>query len=160
MPRDFDVRLATAADVPAILPMMVDFNRFEEIAWSVEKGEPALRTLLGDSALGVVGLVERVEGGAPGEVRPRAVGYFVLTWGFDLEWNGRDAFLTELYLRPEERGARRGDLVLVEAERVARTHGANALHLMVRHENAPARRLYDRAGYHEPKRAFLSKVLA
>jgi len=144
------VRVATQDDVAVVLPMMVDFNRFEGIAWTAEAGEEPLRRLLGDASLGLVGLVER-------DALP--VGYFVLTWGYDLEWNGRDAFLTELYLAPAERGRRLGDAVLAQLEDLARRHEARALHLMVRHDNAPARRLYERAGYRSPPREFLTKVL-
>ena len=39
-------------------------------------------------------------------------GYFVLTWGFDLEWNGRDAFLSELFLIPDARGKALGAAAL------------------------------------------------
>ena len=148
--KPFDVRLATVADVPTILPMMAEFNRLEEIAWSADAGEPALRKLIGDATLGVIGLVERA-----GD----AIGYFVVTWGYDLEWNGRDAFLTELYLVAAERGAGVGREVLARLEGVAKDHGTKALHLMVRNENAHARRFYDAAGYVSPLRLFMSKVL-
>jgi len=60
----------------------------------------------------------------------------VLTWGYDLEWDGCDAFLTELFLVPAARGHGHGSGALVAAEAVAREHGARALHLTVRHENA------------------------
>jgi GNAT superfamily N-acetyltransferase len=148
--KSFDVRIATTDDAPTLIPMMADFNRLEEIAWSAEAGEPALRTLLGDASLGVVGIVER---------DADAIGYFVVTWGFDLEWNGRDAFLTELYLVPSERSGGVGRELLARIERIAKEHGVNALHLMVRNENAHARRLYDGAGYVSPPRLFMSKQL-
>jgi GNAT superfamily N-acetyltransferase len=49
------------------------------------------------------------------------VGYSVLTWGYDLEWNGLDAFLTELYLVPEVRGKGLGKTVLTRIESFAKT---------------------------------------
>ena len=149
---DARVRLATSRDVASLLPMMAEFNRFEQIEWHAERCEPALRTLLSDEGLGVVGLVEPRSEGAP-------LGYFVVTFGFDLEWNGRDAFLTELFLVPAARGKRLGDALMAEIEAMARRHGARALHLMVRNENTPAQRLYERAGYRSPARIFMTKVL-
>src|SRR4051794_5025815 len=122
-------RIATSNDVPRLLDWMEDFNHLETIAWTRERGEPALRTLLADSRLGWVGIFEDV--GAP-------VSYFVLTWGYDLEWNGRDAYLTELFLVPEVRGRRLGVAALALLEEVARGNGARALHLMVLPDNAPA----------------------
>jgi len=144
------VRQATDADLPALLPMMVDFNRLEGIAWTFERGEGALRSLLGSSELGFVGLAE---------VDQVQCGYFVLTFGFDLEWNGRDAFLTEFYLRAEARGRGLGRLLLEVAEATAKSRGARALHLMVRPENAPALALYLKLGFQEPSRRLLSKPL-
>ncbi len=145
------MRTAVAADVAAILDMMVDFNRGEGIAWTPARGEAPLRRLVADPTLGTVGLAEA--DGAP-------VGYFVVTWGFDLEWDGRDAFVTEIYLVPDARGRGAGRALLAGAERAARDAGARALHLMVRHENAPAIALYEGAGYTTPERRFMTKLLA
>jgi ribosomal protein S18 acetylase RimI-like enzyme len=147
--------VATLADVDGIVPMMEAFNRFEEIEWTRARGEPALRRLLGDGTLGMLGLIDE----GTKEERSAALGYFVLTWGFDLEWNGRDAFLTELWLEPQARGKGLGREALALVEKAARENGAQALHLMVRHENEVARRLYDRAGFRSPPRAFLTKTL-
>jgi len=130
--------------------MMASFNGLEQIAWNASDKRPALARLLADSSLGAVALLER------GDL---TVGYFVLTWGYDLEWDGRDAFLTELFLEPEARGQGLGRQALELAEAVAREHGGRALHLMVREDNHVARRLYAGCGYVSPPRIFLSKQL-
>jgi len=144
------LRIAAPEDVPLLLGMMEPFNTLEQTPWEPVAKERALRTLLADPSLGVVGLLA-------GEGGP--TGYFVLTWGYDLEWDGRDAFLTELFLVPEARGRGLGSRALEHAEAVAREHGARALHLMARDENVAARRLYARHGYASPPRVFLSKAL-
>jgi ribosomal protein S18 acetylase RimI-like enzyme len=51
-----------------------------------------------------------------------------------------------------------GRLALASEEQ-AKAHAAHALHLMVRPENAAARRLYERARYTQPARIFLTKEL-
>jgi ribosomal protein S18 acetylase RimI-like enzyme len=142
------VRTATEGDLPRLLPMMVDFNRLESIDWTFERGERALRLLLTNAELGFVGLAE-----ADG----KTCGYFVLTFGYDLEWNGRDAFLTELYLLPESRGRGLGRLLLTAAEDTAVARGTRALHLMVRPENASALALYLLMGFKDPARRLLTK---
>jgi len=144
-------RTAAAADVPLLIEMMIDFNRGEGISWTPERGEPALRRLVGDPSLGVIGLACDSDA---------VVGYFILTWGYDLEWNGRDSFLTELYLVPSVRRRGLGRELLAGAEKAARANGARALHLMVRHENSPAIALYQGAGYVSPDRYFMSKPFA
>ena len=147
------LRVAGAVNVPVLVDMMADFNRIEAIAWDRVSAEPPLRRLLGAPELGLIGLIELVERGA------ELLGYGVLTWGFDLEYAGRDAFLTEFYLRPEVRGqglaATAIELLLAEARR----HAALAVHLVVRHENAPALRVYEKAGFVAPGRLLLTKKL-
>lgn len=146
------LRLSIAGehDIPLLLELMEPFNVFEQTPWEPVAKERPLRKLLADPGLGVVGLLVAADG---------AAGYFVLTWGYDLEWDGRDAFLTELFLVPRARGHGLGSQALQHAEAVARQHGARALHLMARDENVVARRLYARHGYVSPPRIFLSKQL-
>jgi ribosomal protein S18 acetylase RimI-like enzyme len=145
------IRQATLDDVGALLDMMEPFNVFEHIPWTRAAAEAPLRTLLSDSSLGVVGIVESSDS--------KPLGYFVVTWNYDLEWNGRDAFLTELFVVPEARGRGLGRKALGEAEVLARKYGAHALHLVVRPENERAHDLYLRAGYVHPGRVMLTKVL-
>ncbi len=145
-----ELRIAGVADLEPLLQLMADYNALEGIEWSAEATRPALERLLRSPELGVAGLLCE---------RDRVHGYFVLTWGFDLEWSGRDAFLTELYLLPGSRGRGLGGAALPMIEAIARERGARALHLMVRPENQPAVRLYDRAGYRSPPRVFLSRPL-
>jgi len=130
--------------------MMEDFNELERTPWDASAKERALRTLLAAPELGLVALLDSERG---------VDGYFVLTWGYDLEWDGRDSFLTELYLVPGARGQGLGRAALEAAETLARVHGARALHLMYRVENVAAGRLYLSHGYTSPPRVFLSKVL-
>ncbi len=141
--------IAKAADVSLLLPMMEQFNLFEQCPWNAGLKERALRTLIADRSLGVVVLLNE---------DAQLVGYFVVTWGFDLEWDGRDAFLTELYLMPEARGRGLGRIALLAVEARAREHGAHALHLMYRTENVAAGHLYLSNGYTSPPRVFLSKA--
>jgi ribosomal protein S18 acetylase RimI-like enzyme len=145
------IRLATPADTELLLDMMGPFNEYERIPWTRDAARAPLRTLLACVALGIVGVAEA-------EAKP--LGYFVVTWNYDLEWNGRDAFLTELYLVAEARDRGVGRTLLAEAERLAVEHGAHALHLMVRPENERAHALYVKAGYVSPKRVFLTKVFS
>jgi ribosomal protein S18 acetylase RimI-like enzyme len=112
---------------------------------------PTVARLLGNPELGIAAHIFE------GNLRR---GYCVVTWGYDLEWGGRDAFLTELFLVPDARGRGLGTLVLPLVEALATRHGARALHLMVKPENERALRLYRSAGFQSPPRLFMTKVLA
>jgi ribosomal protein S18 acetylase RimI-like enzyme len=140
-------------DLDALMTMMEAFNRYESIVWTRAQGEAPLRTLIGDPSLGFV-VLAREAADAPN------LGYAVVTFGFDLEWGGRDAFLTELWLEPEARGRGVGARVLAAVEARAKAQGAHALHLMVRHANANAQALYRRAGYTVPDRLFMTRRLS
>lgn len=146
------IRRATPADLPAMLVEMAAFNAHERIRWTARRGAPALRRLITDEAVGVALVATR---GRPAQV----VGYALVTWGYDLEWNGRDAMLTELWVNPAARGGGVGAALLGAAQRAARRGGAAAMHLMVRHGNRAARALYARSGFVAPGRLLLTRPL-
>lgn len=146
----FHARAAGDDDVDAILTMMAEFNAHEAIPFDRATFAPRLRMLLGAPSLGGV-LVFTVD--------ERLAGYAVVTFGFDLEYGGRDAFLTELFVVAAERGHGVGRQGLAAAEAFATANGAHALHLLVRHDNATARALYDASGYRAEDRVVMTKSL-
>lgn len=146
---DIEIRPATIADADALLPMIAGLFGDESIPFDAARVRVPLVRLLGDPSLGRVTLATQ---GA------RACGYAIVTWGFDLEYDGRDAFLTEIWVEPEHRAAGLGGRLLAAVEAAAREAGAGAVHLQVRAEN-PAQRLYLRTGFDASPRRFLSKRL-
>ena len=145
------LQTAQAGDVELLLGMMADFNAGEQIAVSEQALRPALARLLVDASLGRVWLIRSAS---------ETLGYAVVTFGYDLEFAGQDAFITELYLRPPARGRGIGRAAMVSIEAASRALGVHAIHLMVRPENQAAVALYAAAGFTSPPRTFLSKVLA
>ena len=102
--------------------------------------EQAVRRLLEQPDHGLVRVIE--QGGEP-------AGYLVLTWGYSLEFHGRDAFIDELYVAPRYRGAGLGRQAIEWAEDACRVHGASAMHLEVELDNGRAHALYRRHGFAE-----------
>jgi ribosomal protein S18 acetylase RimI-like enzyme len=144
------IRSAGTGDVPALLEMMEDFNAVEAIPWDSGAVEASLRHLLAESSLGLVLVAEGSRG---------ALGYAVATFNYDLEFAGRDAFVTELYVRPVARrvGVARG--LLADVERRAAQQDARALHLLVLPDNAPALTLYEAAGFERSPRVMMTRRL-
>jgi len=142
------LRIATRADLDEILPRTRAFNVEEGITVDDAELAVATRTLLEDPSLGVVFLVER----------DGIVGHAVVTYGYDLEYAGRDAFLTEIWLDHTARGQGVGTAVLELLEEALRARSVRALHLEVRPDN-PALRLYERHGFARSKRLALTKTL-
>jgi ribosomal protein S18 acetylase RimI-like enzyme len=143
------LRLATPTDHALLLPRCVAFNAHEGLVVDAQAHAQALARLLGDPTLGGVWVIEQA--GA-------VIGYAVVTFGYDLEFGGRDAYLTEIWVDPEVRGGGAGAdaLELLAAEVGAR--GVHALHLQVRTDN-PALRLYQRAGFVTSPRITMTRTL-
>jgi ribosomal protein S18 acetylase RimI-like enzyme len=144
------LRQATPGDLEDLLPRTRALNDHEGIEISEDRLRAALRTLLASPELGGVWVISLGE---------QAVGYAMVTYGFDLEFDGRDAHLTELWVDPPHRGGGSAAeaLELLIAELAAR--GVNAVHLQVRLDN-PAIRLYERRGFVLSSRRIMTRVLS
>jgi len=143
------IRLATADDAALLAPLMAAFNAHEGIAWRPAEMGAAFADLCATPSLGFA-LV--ADDGAP-------LGYAVVTYNFDLEWHGRDAFVTELFVAEGARRRGIGAILLHAAEREARTHDARALHLLVAPENHAAQALYRARGFEASPRIMMTKPL-
>lgn len=142
-------RAAGDADVPHLLDLMAAFYAEDGTAPFVrEPVERALRALLRDPERGLVWLIER--DGAP-------AGYLVVTWGFSLEFHGRDGYIDELYVAPAHRSAGVGGRAIALAEEACRARGVTALHLEVDLGNERAHALYRRSGFAERGHRLMTK---
>jgi len=150
MPRvTIALRLATPDDFAEVFPRTRALNDHEGIDVTDEVLEAALRRLLGDGSLGGVWLALR-----DGLV----IGYALVAFAYDLEFGGRDAWLTELWIDDAARGSGSGRAVIEALDAELRAHDIRALHLQVRPEN-PAKRLYERAGFATSPRQIMTRRL-
>jgi AhpD family alkylhydroperoxidase len=110
---------------------------------------------------GALELVARPDLGGAWLIRDgeRFVGYFVLSFGFDLEFGGRQATVTDLFLEADVRGRGLGSEALRFIERTLLERGIHALELQVERDNHHAMAFYQRAGLHEHSRIPMSKRL-
>lgn len=145
----FALRAATLDDVAAIVPRSSALQAHENIEISDAELEGALREMLVDPALGGVWMIE--DDGA-------VVGYAFISLSFDLEFAGREAWLTELYIDDAARGRGAGTFALDALSSLLRGLGVHAMHLQVRADN-PALRLYERAGFTNVPRLIMSRRL-
>ncbi len=88
-------RVAVEFDVDVLLEFMRAYYDFDGHGFDHEKARLALTALLRDAQLGRAWLI--LDGAS-------AVGYVVLSFGYSLEWLGRDAFVDEFYLQEQYRG--------------------------------------------------------
>ncbi|MCA1564521.1 MAG: GNAT family N-acetyltransferase [Acidobacteria bacterium] len=145
--------LAGASDADELVELMREFYAFDHIAFDEGAARAALRQILGDGRFGVVHLI-RV-----GAAAAAAAGYLVVTFGFSLEFHGRDAFIDELYLRENFRGQGIGRACIEFAAGVCRAEGIAALHLEAERANTRAQALYRRVGFRDHDRYLMTKWL-
>jgi ribosomal protein S18 acetylase RimI-like enzyme len=144
------LRAATPDDLDAILPRTRALNDHEGIVIATPQLRTALEKLLGDASLGGVWVIQDAG---------QTIGYTIVTFGFDLEFGGRDAWLTELWVDEAARGRGAGSAALALLEPELRARDVKAYHLQVRSDN-PALRLYERAGFSRVPRLLLTRRLS
>lgn len=145
-----DIRPVTAEDVEAIMRMMETFNAFEGIAFTPERLRESFATLLAHPEWGSMFIAE--VGGVP-------AGYGIITYGFDFEYGGRDAFMTELFVAERFRNIGVGRALMAHIEAFAKTSGVRALHLIVRPDNGRAQVVYRHNGFTFDPRLLMNKPL-
>jgi ribosomal protein S18 acetylase RimI-like enzyme len=93
------------------------------------------------------------------EVQSEVVGYVVLTFGFSLEYGGLDAYVDELFVKPEYRGRGFASQALGFLTLECQKLKVVALHLEVDSTNKTAKKLYAKTGFQPTGRELLNKVL-
>ncbi|HEV2860535.1 MAG TPA: GNAT family N-acetyltransferase [Pyrinomonadaceae bacterium] len=139
---------AGAADAERLIEFMREFYEFEHLAFDEPSARSALLEILTDDSLGRVWLIQADGGPA---------GYVVLTFGFSLEFHGRDAFLDELYIVERHRGRGIGKRAIEFVEVTCRALGVKALRLEVERANVNARAVYHKSGFKDHDRYLMTK---
>ncbi len=142
---------AHRADLGILVALMGEYYLFDDIPFDEQTAKSAVRELLDRCDLGRAWLIRSEE---------RPVGYVFLTFGFILEFGGRDAFIDEVYLIPGHRGKGIGALTLAFIEDQARALGLRALRLEVSKGNVRALGLYQKAGFQVHDRLLMTKPLS
>jgi len=139
---------ATSDEIDILIAMMREFYALDGLKFNEAIARRALRTLIGDETFGRGFLIC---------VGDEIVGYAVLTFGYSLEFHGRDAFVDELYLREEHRGRGIGKRALQFLTEVCAAEGVNALHLEVERANTSAQSVYRGFGFEDHDRYLMTK---
>ena len=145
------IRLATPDDLDRVAALMAAFYAESGYPLDGARARAALAALIGDPGLGRLWLI--LHEGEP-------VGYVAVTFGFSLEYLGRDAFIDDLFIEAPFRGAGLGTRVLEAVEPACRALGVRALHLEVERSNEAGQALYRRRGFRNNDRRLLTLRLA
>jgi diamine N-acetyltransferase len=141
---------ATAGDVTDLLVMMEALYTNDGHSFDAAMAERATRSLLDSPTWGHIWLIQQ-DG--------RSIGYVVLTFGFSLEFGGRDALLDELFILEPYRSRGSGRQALHFVFDHCRREGIRALHLEVLLGNDKAAAIYNRFGFERDTRQLMTKWL-
>lgn len=143
-------RVAEPFDTDALIRMMRGLYEHDRTPFDESSHRAALAQLLAHDSYGLACLMLLDE---------EVAGYVVITFGFSLEFRGRDAFIDELFVKEEFRGRSLGGAAILFAEGVCRDRHVRALHLEVERRNTGAQSVYRRAGFKDHDRYLLTKWL-
>jgi GNAT superfamily N-acetyltransferase len=146
---DVLVRRAKGTDADLLVEQSLAFNADDGHPLSAEGVKALLHMLEPDFADGLV-LVLTIDG--------RMCGHGVLSFGYGIEYGGRETFLEEIYIVPKYRGFGLGGTLIEALEANARDSGCRAVHLEVMAGNR-AERLYRRLGYGDRGSMLLTKKI-
>lgn len=143
--------LAGPDHLEKLLGLVDMFHEEEGIASTAESRENGVAPLLDGIPHGCAYLI------GP----PRApIGYIVITFGWSVEFGGLDGIIDELFIRRGVRGRGIASEALIALPRALAGAGLRAIHLEVDTGNAPALKLYRRAGFAVRENyAYMSKRL-
>jgi ribosomal protein S18 acetylase RimI-like enzyme len=112
------IRLATLTDIDTLVRLMRQLYAEEAATLSEQAASRAFESLLDDSRLGQVWMIE--QDGHP-------AGFVVLTVSFSMEYGGLRGFIEDFYVAPQYRRRGLGHAALEEVKRACQRRGVRAL---------------------------------
>jgi ribosomal protein S18 acetylase RimI-like enzyme len=141
------IRPARASDLPRLLPLVKAYYAFDAIEYDANTLRVALSRLLKDKSLGRAWAIDTGGGLA---------GYAVLAFSYDLEFGGREAIITDLFISARYRrrgyGARLLSMIIAYCRRTA----LYEIELHVTRENRAAMAFYKSFGFLDRRRTVLT----
>lgn len=143
-------KIADNSNTDTLVPLIQEFHEIEHLPFDESTIRRLLAKLLHKDYIGRIWLIQ--DGSA-------AIGYIVLTFGYSLEFLGRDAFIDEFYIRESHRGQGVGTKTLEFVQEVCPSLGVQALHLEADRKNTAAQGLYRKIGFANHDRYLMTKWL-
>jgi ribosomal protein S18 acetylase RimI-like enzyme len=141
---------AKLTDLKRLVQLIKRYYVFDHIAFNAKDIRSGLKTMIRDKSNGQAFLIT---------VNEKPIGYTILTYCFDLEFGGRTALMTDLYLEPKYRRLGIGRETLQFLEQFCRARRLNALELQVERTNTAARAFYRRLSFEAHDRIPMTKRL-
>ena len=141
---------STVADLRKLLALIEAYYRFDQIKFDRRRIKSSLTALLRDNSLGRVWLIRFAGCDA---------GYVIVTFAYDIEFGGRQAIITDLYLAEKYRGMGLGCSTIDQVASRCRPLRIMTLELQVERHNRAAQTFYRKVGFQPLDRIPMSKSL-
>ncbi len=144
-------KAAEIADREILVEFIKEYYDFDGHCFHESIVRTTLAKILKNTTLGRVWVIQR-DG--------KAIGYIVLTFGYSLEYGGRDAFIDEFYIRESYRGRGIGSKAIQFIESACPALDIQAVHLEVERKNIAAQKFYREVGFKDQERYLMTKWIA
>ena len=145
-----DFKMAQTSDLPELAEWIKRYYAYDHIEYQEMQVRQGLWNLLENEALGTTYFVSQND---------RLIGYFILTYSFDIEFGGQHGVLTDLFFDEEARRSGIGTKTLEFIEQLCLKLGFSCLLLQVGIDNLKAQTFYQKAGITTLARHILVKDL-
>ena len=126
--------------------LMVDFYAIDNYPIDIEKTKELLNQFIDNPALGLARLIY---------ANDTVVGYIILTFVFSFEYQGKIAFLDELYVTEKARGKGIGKEAIAFIKTESHKLSLKLIYLEVEPHNEKAQKLYLANGFESHKRQLM-----
>ena len=123
----------TSPNIETITSMMQDFYAIDNYPIDIEVSKKLFQEFIADEKLGQVWLIYS---------NKNIVGYLILTYIFSFEYQGRIAFLDELYIKESSRGKGIGKQAINFIKVQAALTNVKLIYLELENHNENAQKLY------------------
>lgn len=126
-------KLLQSSQIEIITQMMLDFYAIDNYAFKIVKTKELFKEFCANENLGKAYLIFNDN---------KIVGYFILTFVFSFEYQGRIAFLDELFIKNEQRGLGIGNKTIQFILSLTNEFNIKMIYLEVENHNENAQKLY------------------
>lgn len=126
-------QLLSSSKIETITSMMQDFYAIDNYPIDIEVSKKLFQEFIADEKLGQVWLIYS---------NKNIVGYLILTYIFSFEYQGRIAFLDELYIKESSRGKGIGKQAINFIKVQAALTNVKLIYLELENHNENAQKLY------------------
>lgn len=141
-------RAASNEDIDTLVNFMRQFYAIDNYPFDESIARNALRDMIGNPTLGRIWLIDYGN---------EAIGYIVITFGYSLEYHGRDAILDEFFIKDAYRHQGFGMRAMQFVVEECRANGIDALHLEVERTNLAGQALYRKFGFEDHDRYLMTR---